>query len=403
MTLRIDSKKILNGAVLVLLFLASMNFYAKFFYIVFATLFAVMLMQKRLLMNQSSVPYLALGVLMSVYNMNEGALSMVRCMANVALYLVGYNLLVYGSKSSDSLDESYDYMGKMCNSVIVAISLGSFTHFILNYLNNSDNLLVRNTNDIWTGEIMAATGQAVLACFMLGLSVSMIVLPKKKIYRYVGFLAVIGALAYNLVLAGRTMIAVVCILFIVSLLYARKTSGNSYERFKVLFGFGIGLLALIVVFIYNVGGIRDYIFDSNLFERFEFSFDAFTMDDSRSDGKVVFLQNAWRYPFGGLNMRPQFGYAHDLLLDGYDEYGIFGLIFLVTILLLGVRSLYRVLKHTAYSRYLKMSLLCIYVSVLLLFCVEPILAGMPWLFACFCLINGCLDGMLVYDKRRSGI
>lgn len=400
MTLRIDTKKILNGLALVLLFFASMNFQAKFFYFVFATLFVLALTQKRFLANPTMFVYLALGGLMSVYNMNEGLLSMLRCMANLALYAVGYNMIVFGSRANgNTIEERNGYMQKTGISLLITVSLGSFTHFVLNYLNNSNNVLVRNTNDIWTGQIMAATGQATLACLMLGLSIATIVLPKKKIYRYIGIGCIALALTYNLVLAGRTMVAAVCILFIIALLYARKSSTNSYERFKVLFGFVIGLLALLVLFLYNVGGIRDFVFDSNLFERFKFTSELFEAD-ARSNGKIAFLQNAWKYPFGGLNLRSQYGYAHDLLLDGYDEYGMFGFIFLVMILVMGIKSLYRLIRYSSYSRYVKISFLCVYSSVLLMFCVEPILAGMSWLFACFCLINGCMDGMLIYDKRR---
>ena len=100
-----------------------------------------------------------------------------------------------------------------------------------------------------------------------------------------------------------------------------------------------------------------------------------------------------KYPFGGLNMRRKYGYAHDLLLDGYDEYGLLALILMIVILVAGIVQLYKVLRCDTISKELKLTLLLIYVAVLLEFTVEPILEGMPWLFSCYCLINGCMSSL----------
>ena len=43
------------------------------------------------------------------------------------------------------------------------------------------------------------------------------------------------------------------------------------------------------------------------------------------------------------------------------------------------------------------------IAILLEFLMEPILAGMQWLFACYCLINGCVVGMhMSYRRFKKG-
>jgi len=154
----------------------------------------------------------------------------------------------------------------------------------------------------------------------------------------------------------------------------------------------------------NVAGIWDSITDSNFFNRlFEFSGTSW-LDAERIEARISFLKNAYLYPFGGLHMRNRFGYAHDLLLDAYDEYGIFALLLLILILADGVKRLWIFCSRTSYGMVYKLGFLCIYAAILIEFCVEPIFAGMQWLFVCYCFINGCLTGMnknYFYLKTRS--
>lgn len=400
--MKINIDKFKQVIVYSLLFLAAMNFFAKFFYFAFASLIIILIIQRKLLVNFTCLIYTALGVLMAVYNADEGFMSMLKCLAYVALFLVGYNLMVVkAAKKSVLFEYSHDEIQNNAYLLLVMIAGGSFTHYALNFIFNFDKFLTRNTIDIWSGEIMAATGQSALACLMLGLAVAMIFLPPNKLCRVLGIASVIVIFGYNLVLAGRTLIVISAVLVIVSLVFMRSALKTPLAHFKLFVGIAVAVLVISSIFIFNIGGIQEYIFESNLFERFDV-FDSQVFDTDRSNGKLSYIKNMLVYPFGGLNMRSQFGYAHDLLLDGYDEYGIFGLIFLIMILVTGLRELYKLLRYTTYSSKLKLALLCIYTAVLLEFCVEPILAGMPWLFSCYCLINGCITGMnLSYFRKQA--
>ena len=83
----------------------------------------------------------------------------------------------------------------------------------------------------------------------------------------------------------------------------------------------------------NVGGIQDFVKSSAIYERFAGSWSTISEISSRNDAKLSFLMDGINYPFGGLNMRRKYGYAHDLLLDGYDEYGFLALILMIIILI----------------------------------------------------------------------
>ncbi len=394
--MKVEIDKIKNILVFALLFMAAMNFYAKFFYLAFASLVLLAFFQRKLLISPITFIYLGLGVVMSLYNHDEGVMSMIKCFAYVALYIVGYNMTIMKSTGTVNI-VGYDNetAEKQGYTLLLMVAGGSFAHYVANFIFNYSTSMGRNTNDIWTGEIMAATGQAAMACLMLGLAVAMIFAPPKKIYRIVGIISIVLILAYNLVLAGRTMLVMLVLLIAVAVIFVRKAFTSSVEKFKLIIGFSVGILVLAVVFAFNIGDIRDFVLSSNFFGRFGDSVETLTTDAARANRKILYLKNGFRFPLGGLNMRNQFGYAHDLLLDGYDEYGIIGLLFLVLVLAFGIRELYKLIRYTEYSVQFKLALLCVYIAALLEFCIEPILAGMPWLFVCFCLINGCITGMNV--------
>ena len=399
MALRIETNKLKRALVFGLLFLASMNFYAKFFYFAFAAFFALCLVQRKVIVNGISLLYLALSVLMAVYNFDEGIKSMLRCLTPVCLYIVGSNIALGVSQSRNgSVWYDTERAEKTSFAALATIAAGSFTHYILNFLLNVGQSISRNTTDIWSGAIMAATGQATLACLMLGLSVAMVFLPKKKSLRYIGMVCIVGVLAYNLMLSGRTLFVISGILFALAIVYVSKTAGSSIKRVRTFTVIALALLAVVIIFTANVGGIRDAVLDSNFFKRFEGG-NLLSDNSPRTEAKLNYLRDMLKYPIGGLHMRSQYGYAHDLLLDGYDEYGILGLLILLGILASGVRALYRLMIRTDYAKETKLAFLCVNCAVWLVFYVEPILPGMQWLFACYALINGIMDAMNVTDSR----
>lgn len=402
--MKLSIYKIQNFMIISLLFLAAMNLMAKFYYFVFAAFLVLLLFRRRIVVDASVLVYLGLGAIMAVYNAPEGILSMLRCMAWFMFYLVGLNAAA--ARSTDRAERlEYDRSSaeKSCNTMIMAIAAGSFGHYLMNFLYNRQNLLERNTNDIWSGDIMAATGQAALSCIMCGLVVAFLFAPPRKGCRLIGALCMAGLLAYNLVLACRTPLVILGVLMIIGVVYLLKNTQTRRQKLRMLTSMILTVGALGVVLVMDPFHIWDDVMGSNLFERLD-GFGDSLGESARFASKMAFLQNGHLYPLGGSHLMKAYGYAHDIWLDGYDEYGILGLIPLVIITVEGILGIIRLVRRTSYSDGFKLMLVCVYAAIMMEFCVEPILQGMSWLFACYCLLNGCIAGLnMAHQKTRGAI
>lgn len=392
MIVRLRDEKLKNILVYILLFFAAMNFQTRFSLFLLLAFAGVCFLQKSLKINELIFVYLLLSFLMFIYNSDKGVLSVIHFAAPTCSYLIGLNITSENAykNNTDSMMLTSQKNGYV---LLAIISLGSFAHFLLNFITNVGSSVGRNTNDIWTGTTMAATGQAALACLMLGFAVAMIFLPSTKERRVIGMLCVLLIMAYNLILSGRTLIIMLLVLCFVALMYPKfKDVTKSYKNKYYISMCGI-FVAMIVIYVADIGGIRTYINNSLLFERFEDMSGAFVDNSARTNTKILFIKDALNHPFGGLYMRHKYGYAHDLLLDGYDEYGFLGLLLLLTIVFDGAIQLYRIVFKSTLNNEIKLVFLLVNIAVWLEFTVEPILAGMSWLFSCYCLINGCMSGM----------
>lgn len=392
MTQRVKTSSGKELIVFVLLFLAAMNFGAKFFYFVILSFLIVFVKRGRIEFNTVSILYLLLCTVMGVYNFKGGLMHVLRCFAPFCFYLVGLNLI---SDVPTAIPDSQkvDYVQKKGYAILTVISLGAFVHYALNFLYNIGNSVGRNTNDIWTGSRMAATGQNALICLMLGLSCALLFLPPKKWHRWGGVASLLLMLAYNMVLSCRTMLVMLGILLLIGVMYPKKNTTYGTQLLENLTRLIIICGIAFVVYKFNIGGIQRLIRESTLFSRFEGSFTYLVDIESRVHTKMRFLTQLVDYPFGDCHIRSMYGYAHDLLLDAYDEYGMLVFCMLCCILIIGMVQLFSLLRRTGYTESFMLMLLLIYCAILLEFAVEPILVGMPWLFSCYCLINGCVTGM----------
>ena len=389
--MQINLNKLKHACVMLLLFFMAMNFKAKFFYFVFFTLFMVMIMRFRNFhFPDVAFVYAGLSIIMALYNYSEGLLSMVRCVSPLAMYLVGYNYVDTKKRENLDCDSWLKETENAGNKMLLMIALGSFAHYMANFFLNSGSVIGRNTIDIWSGQRMAATGQGALACVMLGLAVSMLFLPLLPRYRIYGLACIMGILFYNMILAGRTLIIVLIILLIFASWYsdhALKKQRNRRIKLWVTILLGIVVLGLVLAF--DIGGNVLFSGSSNFYQRFRGLQDILETS-GRMRVKLYYLKDALRYPFGGCHMQNRYSYAHDLLLDAYDEYGIVVFALLIAILILTTKRMYVFVKRTKFSEEIKLAYLCVLISIMLYFCVEPILVGMPWLFSCYCLFGGYL-------------
>lgn len=377
--------------------LAAMNFKAKFFYFVFAAVIIHFLLHKRIQIEKSAIWYVLFTIVYVAYASNIGLMDAIRKFAFIACYILGFNLLI--NASENEMDKQF-LQEQWLERCITALSIGSWAHLMLNFSINQGSSGTRNTIDFWTGKPMAATGQTALAVLMLATGFVCVVLPMTKATRWFGIGAVSSIVIYNFTLGGRTILVLSALLMLIIIVFVvtshQLTSCQKRKSIRLVL---LLLLCIVLTFTFNVAGIRSKVMESNLSDRFQNAENAEDLlEDGRMENKIQYLRNMMNYPFGGLHMRERYGFAHDLLLDAYDECGIGILIALLGILVNSIIDLWKSVNSQYLTARLKCLVICTYVAIFLEFFMEPIFAGMPWLFACYALISGCVRGMVFTNE-----
>ena len=93
------------------------------------------------------------------------------------------------------------------------------------------------------------------------------------------------------------------------------------------------------------------------------------------------------------------GYAHDLLLDTYDEAGVFAFLALICFMISSVRTLLKCLKDMQMQLSYRTAVLSLYVAFFVEFFVEPIIQGLPWLFMLFCCVCGIVTQVTFNNEK----
>ncbi len=384
--------------ILLLLCLASMNFINKYFYFLFIAL-GVFLLRKNSKIYFDAVPFIALFVLgvseiLFYPDATYSILGALKQFAYFFCYLMGMSLMDE-ENTCKSVDTTAMY--KRFYWISAMIALGLLIHYILNWINNYATYEGRDTIDFWTATPMAATGQAAIACIPLAIAVACIFAKTNTRVKLAAWAAVVVVLGYNLILAGRTALLITAILFFVAFAHHFMKIKQGRARVVVLVLFIIVLCAIL--YATDAFGIRTLIEESQLYRRFFSDSSNQRLDeDQRLGRKWEYLQNLWQYPFGGKHLLDEFGYAHDIYLDTYDETGIFGFVAVTAFVVNSIGHFVQCLKDQTMPFVFRQMILCMYAAIYIVFFLEPVIQGMPWLFTSFCVIDGCVSRMLARQQ-----
>lgn len=384
---------------LFLLFMASLNFVNRFYYFVFAA-FAVFIFFKsqKSRVNFGFVTLFCFSISLMAFweTAHSSVLSMIKCFTFPMCYFIGYNLF------SDSEDKAISQ--EKVRNVCIILSFGPFLHLFLNLLTNIEGDTGRSVTDIWTKSFLSATGQAALGCMMVGVSLALIFSRYDVKYKLLAVLSLTVVFYYNLILAGRSLFLMAFIVAVIAFLNYIRNSSSPTQFIKVVIWTTLAIAAFLVMYNSNTFGIKETVENSNFFNRF-FGSNSYmeVTDDPRLEIKIEYLKYLTVHPFGGGKIHQAVGsYAHDLYLDTYDEAGVFAFIFIAIVSVSSILKLFKVLKNKSVKFETKQLLLCLYTAIHLEFWIEPILAGMPWLLAIFCVINGMVSRLSeseVADER----
>lgn len=369
--------------IVVLLFMMSMNTWNRMYYFPFIAAIVCAVMQPRSLkLPRALIPTLAFSLSLFLFSpeASKSALGLIKQFTYPLCTLIGYNLI--SSKKTD-------FAEKQAVRLTVLLACGSCIHYFLNMLNNWGGTIHRNTIDIWTNTVVSATGQAILACLMIAVASAYLFIDCSRGMK-LGMIAVLcGIVYYNFTLAGRTIFALLGIALCVAFIAKFLTMHNSMKRFILLVFTAVMVVFFVGLIYVDFMGVQDAITESNFYRRF-FADNAVEVlnEDSRWSRKLMYLERFEESFWGGGHLWEEIGFAHDILLDTYDEAGIFALVSILFVLIDMIKKCFVICKSKKILASTKILLSCVIIVVMSQFMVEPILIGAAWLLADYCVLYG---------------
>lgn len=379
---------IVDFLAMALLFLFAADAVNRYFFFLYGAFFVIFIFKNGAIRLNGTFFFLVV-ISLSMFFFNTsysyGLLGIIKCFVFMFSYLLGYNMIIKKAKQSSE---------KTLILLIAVITLGTFLHLILNMSINM-GIETREPLDYWTKGITSATLQAAIGIWAVAVGVGLFTSDVKARYKIVGILFVGVVMFYNLILAGRTLVimfAIIVIIAVANMMINNKTTNKTRVLLVILLIAGI----IYIMFQNNIFGLRDMYMDSNYYDRMYGTNAVQLEDDSRLDNKIFYLKNISSSWFGGDKIRMMYGgrSAHDLYLDTHNESGIFALISLLSVSVISVCNLVRIMKRTDLSFVSRQMILCIYLACHIEFFVEPIMRGMPWLYAAFCILDGAVRAIL---------
>lgn len=383
-----------QSVLMLMFFLMGMNFDGKFFYWVFASFFVWMVTcRSRVRLDLSLIMLLILAANLIIFDpaaTASGLSGLLRPIGYVLCYVLGRGLF-------DS------YLGEWSQSAVRAyilkifwvLTLGLMAHILLNFFLNLGSLS-RNIVDVWTQGRLTATGHAGLSCLPVAFASSYFFIESEWKKKIIAGLMIVFIFINNLMLAGRTLIVYIVLCLLIGLVYFLFFSHAGYKnkRNLLIIFFGIVFL-LVLIYQLDLFQIQTMILESNLYYRLTGEYSQSFLDNARVELKFFYLQNMGEHLWGGSHIRNTYGiYAHDLYLDTYDYVGVFAFI---SISIYSSFTIARLLRCT-FGRQRDWQLCLIVLNVYLIahleFFIEPIMLGLHWFFALFCLIDGMINSYI---------
>ncbi len=373
-----------QSLILFLLFLSSMNLFAKSFYFVFAAFIVLLLLGKKIRINLDVLLLLMFSLTYAVFaGLYHNVLSFLRVFAMPLCYLLGINF--FENKDRNATDNNQ--VDRKTVTAICIPAMGAFAHYCINYLTNSQSAY-RNTIDIWTGESLSATGQACLAIIAVGVFLYISFEKHNMVYKILSVIGLIIILLYNLVLGGRALLLILSTEFVIAFIWSLIHTKNNNKKVKLTLLLLLIFIAFALVYSFDIYGLRTLILGSNLSQRFETS--SF-LSDSRVYFKLEYVKHMLEYPFGGGHIFNAVGqYAHELYLDVYSDAGIIPFILVLVFVTASVVRIVLYSRTENIPAETRLLMLLCNVSILITFWMEPIMVGMPWMFCIFCFYQGIL-------------
>lgn len=388
----------IDKSIVFIILLAVSNFLLKGTYLVFLSFALMFLFFKKIKLNRISMLLISFSVLYSVSQLIFSSGSLISNMAIFIFplgYIMGYNLWKK-ENFSDNLVQNITYIG-------FAMAFHGILNFFYSYKMGGLSIFsTGRTYDFWSKSMSTATGQAsyyyylgIIAVFLLTSKY----FGKKKIFTLLFFGI---CFLHNLLLGGRTFLALIAIAILINFLFCLFFSNKKGKILKFIFIIFIAILIIFILYSYNLFGVKD-IFEESYFYRRFFSKNNYEniSETPRWAIKMIYYKNMSVYLFGGNHIRNNLGmnYAHELWLDTYDTAGLMPFVILWIFTIHSIKTSYKIVVSRKLPFEVRGLVLSFITVSLASFFVEPVIEGCPMVFFSFCYILGILDRYL--KKRRS--
>ena len=296
-------------------------------------------------------------------------------------YLLGYNLRL----SNRSLSVT-DY------ALIVAF--GFFIHGMLNLVAGiqvfgvSLNNNYRQAFDFWQKRTISVTTASLYYTPFTVMAIGAVFHSRRRLVKLMSLASVGLGLYASMIYQNLTLILACGLVMGLNVLMVTR-DGDARKKRRVYGVLAAGVLAVVLAFAANVGGIRDTILNSSLFNR---------MSGDKQDRTTIWISfifgEAWKYPFGGTravlyNNKP---FVHNMWLDCFRRGGLFPFLLLGTFTLRSIRDALafgRLGKLTGEETGVIISLLA---GTMLSFMVEPVIEANPYVFYLPLFVIGMING-----------
>lgn len=308
-------------------------------------------------------------------------------------YLIGYNMFRILKK--DNLQDRE----KIIKRIWILIAFALLIHWFLNISINTQAENRTEVFDYWTHEISSATTMAAIAVIPIGVSCALLLASPNKIEKIFAIISLILIIAFNLLLSGRTIFLMLLICLAIGIIFAFFQNKNKKQKWKIIFGFLLAVFVILFIYNSNLFGVKGFIEESAFYDRFFGENSIELNEDGRMRNKMDHIKNMIYYPWGGDALRESLNWrsAHDLYLDTYSYSSVFSFVFLVLFIFRSLKNAFSLLRSESISFFTKEIIVCTYLVIHIEFFMEPIIRGVPWLFAIYCL----MDGLLVAYTRRN--
>lgn len=310
--------------------------------------------------------------------------SIISFLPDIFLPAVMYILGKYVSTKYQSTDVRvfFLFLTLMFFSIIPIIS-------IIEQVFEGEFLGARSLYLIWDkNELISATGLGAYFSINMG-AIALLNAPKvTKLQKKISFLVIVLfvlALICVFRLGNRTQLIIALVAIILSYILNFKRMSNFNKLFQfIFFSFVIGYILYL------------FASESEIVKLYQ---------DRIGDSEVGELELGGRLQRWGLSLESlltdpwgwklsRFGYAHNLWLDVARVSGVITLIPLILFSVSSYKLFLKSIKKLKQEKFLGTFILVFYLSIGLLFFVEPIMEGMYLLFFVFCLFTGLLNGLI---------